>query len=85
MASTKIILRTDKANSKGLSPLYLRIIKHRKSSVVAIGLRVAEKDWEPIACKVKKSHKNSARLNAFVAHKVAEAPGGGLCIMNLLA
>jgi hypothetical protein len=34
-----------------------------------------EKDWDNVACKVKKSQKNSARLNAFIAQKVAGAQG----------
>jgi len=75
MASTKVILRTDKKNTKGESPLYLRIIKHRKSHLISLQRRLLEKDWDEIACRVKKSHNNSARLNAFLAHKVADAEG----------
>ena len=73
MASTKLILRTDKQNKKGVSPLYLRIIKHRKTNFIYIGIRLQEKDWDKETYKVKKSHRNSGRLNAFIAQKVAEA------------
>ena len=75
MASTKLILRTDKKNKKGESPLFLRIIKHRKSSFVFLGIKLLEKDWDSDTSKVKKSHKNSLRLNAFIAQKVADALG----------
>ena len=75
MASTKLILRTDKKNKKGESPLFLRIIKHRKSSFVFLGIKLLEKDWDADTSKVKKSHKNSLRLNAFIAQKVADALG----------
>lgn len=73
MASTKVILLTEKKNKKGECPLYLRIIKHRKKNMVALGIKLLEKDWDPISCKAKKSHKNSSRINAFIANKVAEA------------
>ncbi|MEI6683799.1 MAG: site-specific integrase [Bacteroidota bacterium] len=73
MASIKVILRTSKKNGKGECPLYLRLIRHRKANFVSIGLYIQESDWEPITCKVKKSHRNSGRLNAFIAQKVADA------------
>ncbi len=75
MASTKLILLTDKKNKKGESPLYLRIIKHRKKHILSLGIKLQEKDWDEVSCKVKKSHKNSARLNAFIAQKLADAQG----------
>jgi len=75
MASTKLILYTDKKNSKGECPLYIRIIKHRKKHILSLGVKLQEKDWDNVGCKVKKSHKNSARLNAFIAQKVADAQG----------
>jgi integrase/recombinase XerD len=73
MATTKIVLRTQKLNGKGESPLYLRITKSRKTHFVSFGLYILEKDWDPVTCKVKKSHRNSARLNAFISQKTADA------------
>ena len=63
----------EKKNKKGECPLYLRIIKNRKKNMVALGIKLLEKDWDPVSCKVKKSHKYSSRLNAFISNKVAEA------------
>ncbi|NQV01957.1 MAG: hypothetical protein HQ542_04890 [Bacteroidia bacterium] len=59
------MLRTDKQNSAGECPLYLRIIKNRKTSYLSIGLYLREKDWEPNSQTVKKSHGKSGRLNAY--------------------
>jgi integrase/recombinase XerD len=73
MASTKLILRTDKKNKQGLCPLYLRIIRHRKTTFVFLGIRLKEGDWDKDNLKVKKSHKNSGRMNANIAQKVADA------------
>ena len=38
MATVKVILRTQKVNAKGESPLYLRISRHRKASFISLGI-----------------------------------------------
>jgi integrase/recombinase XerD len=73
MASVKILLRKDKLNSRGECPLFLRIIKNRKSSYIAIGLYIKEKYWDSTTGIVKKSYRNSARLNSFITQKIADA------------
>jgi hypothetical protein len=73
MASTKLILRKDKKNNKELYPLYLRIIKHRKTTFIFLGIRLKAEDWDNEAFKVRKTHKNSGRLNAFITQKLADA------------
>jgi len=73
MASTKLILRTDKMNSQEESPLFLRITKHRKSHYVSLGIYLKEKEWDASTSRVRKSRQNSGRLNAFLAKKVADA------------
>lgn len=73
MASIKLILRCDKTNIKtGTAPLYLRIIKDRKTTFISLGQQIDPKYWEEDKQKVKKSFPNSARMNAFLAQKVAE-------------
>lgn len=78
MASVKVILKEEKINKAGEAPVYLRIIKDRKSKYISIGLRVKPQDWNSDLCKVKKSHPNMGRANAFIATKVAEAEGVAL-------
>ncbi|MBT9391791.1 site-specific integrase [Hymenobacter sp. NST-14] len=78
MASVKVILKEEKINKAGEAPVYLRIIKDRKSKYISIGLRVKPQDWNSDLCKVKKSHPNMGRTNAFIATKVAEAEGVAL-------
>jgi|WetSurMetagenome_2_1015567.scaffolds.fasta_scaffold06310_3 integrase/recombinase XerD len=73
MASTKIILRKVKKNSKGEYPLYLRTIQNRKTNFFYLGIRLKEEDWDAEAFKVKKSRNNSARLNAYITEKMAQA------------
>lgn len=55
--------------------MYLRIIKDRKPKYVAIGLRVKPEDWNNDSGRVKKSHPNMGRVNAFIASKMAEVEG----------
>jgi len=74
MASIKLILRKDKVNKNtGLAPLYLRIIKNRKAKFVSLGLKLLPTDWNELTQKVRKTYKNSTRMNAFLASKIAEA------------
>jgi integrase len=73
MATTKLILKTEKENKKGKIPLFLRIIQDRKPSYISLGVYLKQSEWNDEEKKVKKSHPNSTRLNAFIAKKVAEA------------
>ncbi len=72
MASVKVILRS-KANKKGEHPLALQIIKDRKSSIIHLGHHILEKDWDEVKQRVKKSHPNSGRLNAYIGKRLTEA------------
>ena len=53
MASLAAILRLDKTNKKGESPVYFRIIKHRKVNYIASGVKVREKYWDKRREKIK--------------------------------
>ena len=78
MASVKVLLMKEKINKAGEASVYLRITKDRKPKYISIGLRVKPQDWNEDAGRVKKSHPNMARANAFIANKVAEAEGVAL-------
>ena len=69
MASLASILRLDKTNKKGESPIYFRIIKHRKVNYIASGVKVKEKYWDKNREKVKPNHPNYKRLNAYLTKK----------------
>lgn len=71
MASIKIVLRKEKKKD-GTSPLAIRITKDRKTSYIYTDYSIHEKDWEAEHERVKKSHRNSARLNNFLVTKKAE-------------
>jgi hypothetical protein len=46
MASVKIILRNDKTNLKnGFAPLYIRLIKDRKTKFISLGIKIDPKYW----------------------------------------
>lgn len=75
MASIKLILRSDKVDQTGEAPLFLRIIKDRKTKFISLGLKFKLTEWDEEKQRVKKNHSNSARMNAFISNKVAEAEG----------
>jgi len=73
MSSIKLILRKDKINKKtGEAPIYLRIIKDRRTKFLSLGIKITPKYWNENQQKVRKSYKNSARLNAFLSQKYSE-------------
>lgn len=73
MASLKIILKNNKINSNGEVPLYLRIIKDRKTKFISLGISIDPKHWNEKNNVIKKSHPNSARINNLLAQKISEA------------
>jgi len=73
MSSTKIIFRTIKANKEGKFPLYIRIIKNRKTQFISLGLHLLPEEWDEKKNRVKSRHPNSARVNSYISQKLAEA------------
>lgn len=72
MSSIKLIFRKDKINKNNEIPLYVRIIKNRKTKLVSLGISLKEEQWDASSNSVVK-HKNKVRLNNFIAQKIAEA------------
>lgn len=75
MASIKLILRTHQVDQTGHSPLYIRIIKDRKTKFITAGVKLKGSEWDEAKQKVKKNHSNSARMNAALSQKIADAEG----------
>lgn len=75
MASIKLILRNNQQDKQGLCPLYIRIIKDRKAKFITTGIKLNSNEWDEEKQKVKKNHSNSARMNATLAQKIADASG----------
>ena len=73
MASIKLVLRTNQKDQTGHSPLYIRLIKDRKAKFITAGIKLKESEWDEVKQRVKKNHPNSARMNANIAQKIADA------------
>ena len=71
MSSIKPILKIEKTRANGEAPLYVRIIKERKSSYKSLGFYIDPKHWDEQGLKVKKSHPNFVRANNLIAQKIA--------------
>ncbi|WP_215241131.1 tyrosine-type recombinase/integrase [Dyadobacter helix] len=72
MATVKLVLWKHNERKDGKFPIAVRITKDRKSRYVFTGKYVFEKEWDAQSDKVKKSHENSVRLNAFLRKKLSE-------------
>jgi len=75
MASIKFVLRTHQEDTTGHSPLYIRIIKDRTTKFISTGVKLKETEWDDDKQRVKKNHSNSARINASLLQKLADAEG----------
>ena len=75
MASIKLILKKSKVDKSGKAPLYLRVIKDRKTKFISLSLKLEPNEWDEDKQKVKKNHSNSTRLNKYISQKVADAQG----------
>lgn len=71
--STKIIYRTNKTNKEGKHPLYIRIIKNRRTQFISLGIYLLPEEWDENKNRVRTKHPNSGRLNSYISQKVAEA------------
>jgi len=73
MSTVSLLFNERKTNKKGEVPIWLRIIKDRKPTYIALGIKIKKEYWNPETEKVRKSHPNSKRLNNYIAKKVANA------------
>ncbi|MGV4413216.1 tyrosine-type recombinase/integrase [Chryseobacterium sp. T1] len=73
MASIKLVLVVKKIDASGHCPLYIRVIKDRKVKYVSTGVKLKVNEWDEDKQRVKKNKENSARMNAFLASKIADA------------
>lgn len=80
MATVTLMLKVNKVNEKGEMPLYIRIIKGRRTKFISIGIKVHPSLWNQEKLRVKSQYKNSGRVNALIAKKVADAENKALDI-----
>lgn len=73
MASIKIVLRKNMMRKDKTIPLAIRISANYKTNYKWLGVYVLEKDWDKVACRVRRSHPNSKRVNNHLLKKLTEA------------
>ena len=72
MATTRVILRKERADSQGAAPLYLRITYQRKSAYVSLKLNVPIKKWDEINSRLKPSFPDAQAVNSWILQKQSE-------------
>jgi integrase/recombinase XerD len=73
MATVTLLLKENKANEKGEIPIYIRIIKGRKTKFISLGIKVHPSLWNDEKLRVKSKYPNSGRVNALIAKRMADA------------
>jgi integrase len=82
MASVTLLLKENKVNEKGEMPLYIRIIKSRKTKFISLGIMVHPDLWNQEKLRVKSQYPHSGRVNAFIAKRMADAECAALDIQT---
>ena len=72
MATISMVLRNDALNKNGEAPINFLIIKDRKITKIATGIKIDPKFWDEKKSRIKPGVKNSARLNSFLQNKFTE-------------
>lgn len=67
ISSIQLVLRIERTNTKGEAPVYLRIIKNRKSTFISTGVKIEPKYWDLKKLSVKPGHPNCGRLNSILS------------------
>lgn len=73
MASVTLVLKENKASDTGEMPIYIRIIKGRKTRFISLGIKVHPSLWDESKNRVKGKYPNSGRVNAYISKKLSEA------------
>lgn len=73
MSSIRAVCRTNKVNKDGRHTLYIRIIKDRCARFVSLDIHLLPEEWDELEKRVRSCHPNSARLNDYLAKKLADA------------
>jgi len=74
MATVAVVARPKSDGRKPL-PLYLRISHQGKTSYLSLGIRIARKHWNKETRQIRKTHRDHAVLNKYIADNVAQATG----------
>lgn len=73
MATYKFILREQKKDAAGESPIWLRITQNRRPTFKTTGIKVKSNEWDEAKQRIKRSKRNSNRLNAALTKFKADA------------
>lgn len=66
MATISIIQRVSHITKSGEAPIYIQIIKDRKSNLIKTGLKIKPEDWDAKKQRVKPKNQNSTRFNLIL-------------------
>lgn len=68
MATTKAVIRRNRVNEKGITPIYIRYTHNQRSILFAVGQMINPDHWDDIGF-VKKSMRGYTNINALIEKK----------------
>jgi hypothetical protein len=72
MATTKLVIRKDKVNTRGECVIFVLYTHNQKSIKISTGEKIPPEFWDEVGCRVKKSYKGFTSLNAAIDKKESE-------------
>ena len=72
MATTKLVIRKDKANAKGECVIFVLYTHNQKSIKISTGEKIPPEFWDEVGCRVKKSYKGFTSSNAAIDKKESD-------------
>ena len=72
MSTVKLVLMKHKAKHKCFTPIYARITRNRKSSYIALGIKVDQDHWDEDTQRVNMLHPQRIRMNATLGKKTTD-------------
>jgi hypothetical protein len=73
MPTVTPILRVQKRDKRGRSPIWLRISDRDGDKYLSLGVKVLPSQWNDLKGRVRKGHPNSDRINLLLQRKETEA------------
>ncbi len=69
MASTKLVIRAEKANKEGICVIYIIYTHWSQSIYISTGEKIHPKYWDKVKCRIKGSYKGFSTINKVLELK----------------
>jgi Arm DNA-binding domain len=72
MATLKLTIDGSRAYADGRSLVIYRLTHKQQTTRIGSGVKVLKQDWDPLKCRINKSHPESKELNLILSKKMLD-------------